>query len=135
MAFLALSRVEASTRISQEHPIPQETPLRLRRALILLLLALILVEGSLALAKDVALIANKGSAVSAVTLSDLVKLCMAQTNRWPDGKAVTVIVRAPASAERKMILEKVYGMTPEALADLIATANHGRTNHPAILSV
>lgn len=132
MAFLALSIAVTSRRISQEHPIFAEIAV-LRRALILL--ALVVSGSSLALAKDVALIANKGGAEGAVTLADLVKLCKAQTNRWPDGKAVTVIVRDPASPEMKMILEKIYGMTPEAVADLIATANHGRMNHPAILVV
>jgi hypothetical protein len=86
-------------------------------------------------AKDIALIANKGSAVSAITLPDLVKLCKAQTNRWPDGKAVTLLMRDPASAEMKMVLEKVYSMSPGGVSELIATANHGRTNHPAIVVV
>jgi ABC-type phosphate transport system substrate-binding protein len=35
----------------------------------------------------------------------------------------------------KMVLEKVYSMTPEAVNELIATANHGRMNHPAIVVV
>jgi ABC-type phosphate transport system substrate-binding protein len=101
------------------------------------LIVAVLVSGgtTLALAKDIALIANKGSAVSAITVPDLVKLCKAQTNRWPDGKVVTLIVRDPASADMKMVLEKIYSMTPEAVSELIATANHGRANHPAILVV
>jgi ABC-type phosphate transport system substrate-binding protein len=90
---------------------------------------------ALASAKDIALIANKGSAVSAVTMPDLVKLCKAQTNRWPDGKSVTLVVRDPASAEMKMVLEKVYSMTPDAVNEMIATANHGRMNHPAVIVV
>jgi len=89
----------------------------------------------LALAKDLALIANKGGSVSVLTMPELVKLCKAQTNRWPDGKSVTLVVRDPASAEMKMVLEKVYSMTPDAVNELIATANHGRMNHPAILVV
>ena len=101
-----------------------------------LIVALLIVSGTaLALAKDVALIANKGGAVSSVTMPDLVKLCKAQTAHWPDGKAVTLVVRDPASAEMKMVLEKVYGMTSQAVNDLIATANHGRGSHPAIIVV
>jgi hypothetical protein len=87
------------------------------------------------MAKDVALITNKGGSVSMITMPDLVKLCKAQTNRWPDGKAVTLIVRDPASPEMKMVLEKVYSMTPDAVNELIVTANHGRMNHPAIVVV
>lgn len=101
-----------------------------------LLLALLLLSGAtLALAKDVALIANKGGSVSAITIPELVKLCKAQTNRWPDGKSVTLVMRDPGSPEMKMVLEKLYSMTPEAVNELIATANHGRMNHPAIIVV
>lgn len=104
----------------------------LRHGLILLFLGL---SGTLAQAKDIALITNKGSAVSAVTMAELVKLCKAQTNRWSDGKPVTVIVRDPATPDMKMVLERIYSMTPEATSELIVTANHGRTNHPAIIVV
>jgi hypothetical protein len=99
-------------------------------------LALVLLSGAtLASAKDVALIANKGGSVSSITVPDLVKLCKAQTNRWPDGKSVTLVMRDPSSPEMKMVLGKVYSMTPDAVNELIATANHGRMNHPAILVV
>lgn len=90
---------------------------------------------TLASAKDVALISNKGSAVNTVSLPELVKLCKAQTPHWPDGKSVTLVVRDPASSDMKMVLEKVYAMTPQAVNDLIATANHGRAGHPAIVVV
>jgi hypothetical protein len=97
--------------------------------------ALLLGASTLAMAKDVALIANKGSAVSAVSVPELVKLCKAQTPHWPDGKSVTLVVRDPGSSDMKMVLEKVYAMTPQAVNDLIATANHGRAGHPAIVVV
>jgi len=99
------------------------------------ILTLLLSGATLALAKDVALVANKGGSVSVVTMAELAKLCKAQTSRWPDGKSVTLIVRDPASPEMKMVLEKIYSMTPDAVNELIATANHGRMNHPAILVV
>jgi hypothetical protein len=105
----------------------------LRRVFIVILLML---SGTTwVMAKDVALITNKGGSVSMITMPDLVKLCKAQTNRWPDGKAVTLIMRDPASAEMKMVLEKIYSMTPDAVNELIVTANHGRMNHPAIVVV
>ena len=101
-----------------------------------LILALLLLSGTtLALAKDVALITNKGSAVNALTMPDLVKLCKAQTPHWPDGKSVTLVMRDPSSPEMKMVLEKVYGMNSQGVSDLIATANHGRAGHPAIIVV
>ena len=104
----------------------------LRRVFIL---ALLLGGTTLALAKDIALIANKGGSVSVLTMPELVKLCKAQTNRWPDGKSVTLVVRDPGSPEMRMVLEKIYSMAPDAVNELITTANHGRMNHPAILVV
>ena len=90
---------------------------------------------TLAQAKDVALIANKGSAVTSVTMPDLVKLCKAQTLHWPDGTSVTLVVRDPSSADMRMVLEKVYGMSSQAVNELIATTNHGRGSHPMIIVV
>ena len=90
---------------------------------------------SLAAARDLALISNKANAVTAVTLPDLVKICKAQTTRWPDGKPVTFIMRAPSTPEMKLLLEKVYELPEIQVTELINSANHGRTNHPAILIV
>jgi len=88
---------------------------------------------SLAMARDLAVISNKANAVNALALPDLAKVCKAQTNRWPDGKPVTFIMRAPPSPEMKMVLEKIYELPEAQVKELIASANHGRTNHPAII--
>lgn len=101
----------------------------------LVIAVLILSATTLALAKDIALVSNKGGSVSTLTMPELVKLCKAQTNRWPDGKAVTIFVRDPASPDMRMVLEKVYASSASELNELIATANHGRPNHPAIVVV
>ena len=90
---------------------------------------------SLAAARDLALVSNKASSVSSVTLAELVKVCKAQLNRWPDGKPVTFVMRAPSTPEMKMFVEKVYAMPETEINDLIVSANHGRANHPAILIV
>lgn len=95
----------------------------------------ILISASLASARDLALVSNKSNAVGAITVPDLVKVCKAQTNRWPDGKPVTFVMRQPTTPEMKMVLEKVYGMSQSEVTSLIVTANHGRPNHPAILVV
>jgi len=88
---------------------------------------------SLATARDLALVSNKANTVSALTMPDLVKICKAQTNRWPDGKPVTFILRAPSAPEMKMFVEKIYELPQAQVKDLIASANLGRTNHPAII--
>ena len=90
---------------------------------------------SLAAARDLALVSNKANSVSVITLPDLVKVCKGQTNRWPDGKSVTFIMRNPSAPEMKLFLEKVYEMSEAEAKDVIATANHGRMGHPAIMIV
>ena len=90
---------------------------------------------SWAAARDLAVVSNKANSLGAISLPDLVKVCKAQTNRWPDGKPVTLIMRAPSSPEMKLFLEKVYELPEAQVKDLITTANHGRNNHPAIMIV
>ena len=96
---------------------------------------IILASVALASARDLALVSNKSNTVNTVSVPDLVKVCKAQVNRWPDGKPVTFVMRKPATPEMKMVLEKVYGMSETEVNTLIVTANHGRANHPAILVV
>ncbi|MGA9511507.1 MAG: hypothetical protein WBV55_22990 [Candidatus Sulfotelmatobacter sp.] len=93
----------------------------------------IVIGASLAAARDIALVSNKSTAVGALTVTDLVRLCKAQTSRWPDGKPVTFVMRSPSAPEMKIILEKVYGMSENELNSLIVTSNRGRPAHPAIL--
>ena len=95
----------------------------------------LLVSASLASARDLALVSNKSNAVSVMTVAELVKVCKAQNNRWPDGKPVTFIMRSPSVPEMKLVLEKVYDMPESEVNSLIVTSNHGRPNHPAILVV
>jgi ABC-type phosphate transport system substrate-binding protein len=90
---------------------------------------------SLAAARDLAVVSNKANALSGITLPDLVKISKGQTSHWPDGKSVTLIMRAPASAEMRVFLEKVYDMPESDVKEAIATANHGRSGHPAVMIV
>lgn len=104
-----------------------------RTASLLLLVLLAGVALVPAHAKDMALVANKGGGIDTITMADLIKACKAQTNRWPDGKPVSVVLRDPTSPEMKLLVDKVYGTTPEAVQELIRTANHDRANRPAII--
>jgi hypothetical protein len=93
----------------------------------------VLIGASLASARDLALVSNKSNAVGGITLPDLVKVCKAQTNHWPDGRPVTFVMRAPSVPAMKVVLEKVYGMSESEVSGLIVTSNRGRVNHPAIV--
>jgi ABC-type phosphate transport system substrate-binding protein len=94
---------------------------------------LVLISASLASARDLALVSNKSNPVGGITLPDLVKICKAQSNRWPDGKPVTFVMRAPSVPAMKVVLEKIYGMSETEVSGLIVTSNRGRPNHPAIV--
>jgi hypothetical protein len=85
--------------------------------------------------KDLALISNKSNSVPSMTLPELAKVCKGQVSRWPDGKAVSFVTRDPTAPEMKLLLEKVYAMSKDEVKTVIANANHGRTNHPAIVVV
>jgi ABC-type phosphate transport system substrate-binding protein len=93
----------------------------------------VLITVSLASARDLALVANKANSVRTITLSDLVKVCKAETGRWPDGKSVTVVMRAPSSPEMKVVLEKVFGMSQSEVASLIVASNQAHPSHPPFL--
>jgi hypothetical protein len=93
----------------------------------------VLISASMAAARDLALVSNKSNAVGGITFPDLVKVCKAQSNHWPDGKPVTFVMRAPSVPAMKMVLEKVYGMSESEVSGLIVTSNRGRVNHPAIV--
>lgn len=90
---------------------------------------------SLAAARDLALVSNKANSLSVIALPDLVKVCKGQTSRWPDGKPVTFIMRNPGTPEMKFFLEKIYELPESQVKELIATANHGRMGHPAVMLV
>ena len=99
-----------------------------------LTICLFLLTGvSLASARDLALVSNKSNSVSAITVSDLLKVCKGQTGHWPDGKPVILIMRSPSAPEMKLFLEKVYELPEGEVKDLIAAANRGRAGHPAIM--
>ena len=104
-----------------------------RKTLILCLFILSALR--LAAARDLAVVSNKTNGVSTLSLPDLVKVCKGQTNHWPDGKSVTFVMRAPSTPEMKMVLEKIYEAPESQVKEIVATANHGRTGHPAIMIV
>src|SRR5271168_4563009 len=71
----------------------------------------VMISASLASARDLALVSNKSNALGTITLPELVKVCKAENNHWPDGKPVTFVMRSPSIPEMKIVLEKVYGMS------------------------
>jgi ABC-type phosphate transport system substrate-binding protein len=69
-----------------------------------------------------------------MTLADLAKICKAETNRWPDGRPVTLVMLDPDAGEMKVLLQKIYEMKADEVKELINAANR-RTDRPAIILV
>lgn len=132
MLVLLLSRYRTSRRIRDRL---DEIGGDVHRQRILAAALVILGWAALAHGKDMALISNKSNTVPAVTLADLTKVCKGQTSRWPDGKPVSFITRDPSAPEMRLVLDKVYGMSKDEVKAAIASANHGRSDHPAIIVV
>jgi ABC-type phosphate transport system substrate-binding protein len=107
--------------------------MRLRSTLWVIALAMACAQ--VASAKDVALVSNKANTLKNLTFTDLVKICKGQMGRWPNGRPVTLVTRDPSSPDMRIVLQKVYGMTASEVSDLITAANHGRTDHPAVMIV
>jgi hypothetical protein len=95
----------------------------------------VLITASLASARDLALVSNKSNAIGAITVTDLTKVCKAQTGRWPDGKSVTFVMRSPSAPEMKLVLEKVYGMSEGEVSNLVVSSNRLHPSHPPFLVV
>lgn len=70
--------------------------------------------------RDVAVVANKGNTVKAMPLPELVKMAKADTKKWPDGKAVIMVMKDPSLPEMKVALQKVFGMSMEEVKALVA---------------
>ncbi len=71
-------------------------------------------------AKQLAVVVDKANTTAELTLPDLVKILKGENHRWPDGKAVTVILRDPSTPEMQTAMQKVYKMQPDELKAMIA---------------
>jgi ABC-type phosphate transport system substrate-binding protein len=96
-------------------------------------IAFLVISPSLCAARDLAVVSNKGNAISGLTQAELIKLSKGEMARWPDGRPTTFVLRPPSTPEMKVLLEKIYEASPAQVSELISTANHGRANHPAIV--
>ena len=61
----------------------------------------------------VAIVVHPEAQVDNVSFDDLRKIFMAQQQFWRDNSRITLLVRAPIAAERKLILDRIYGMSED----------------------
>jgi ABC-type phosphate transport system substrate-binding protein len=88
------------------------------RAVLLSVVAFVLLAPSLCVARDIALIVDKNNPSSTISNKELLKLLRNENAKWPDGRKVTVYLSNPSSADGKVLLQKIYRMTPDELKSL-----------------
>ena len=81
--------------------------------------ALILLAVPLCLARDLAVIVDKGNNSSAVTAAELEKLLKVVQPEWPNGKKVKVILSDPSSSDTAVILQRIYKMPPDKIKSFL----------------
>jgi len=90
-----------------------------RKRHIVWILAALLALSCLGEAKQLAIIADKGSDTSNVKAADLTNLLNGKTKTWPDGKAVRIVLRDPSSPDMELVLHRVLNMTADQARSLI----------------
>lgn len=80
-------------------------------ALVGLALVAFLVCVAPAQAGDIAVVVHPEVKVDNLAFAELRKILLGDRQFWSSGQQVTLIVRAPGAAERKVLLEKIYKMS------------------------
>jgi hypothetical protein len=91
--------------------------MRICRALMPVLAVLLL--PALLYAKQFAVVIDTSNQSKDLTASDLVKLFTLKTHVWPDGKAVTVVMRDPSAPEMQLVLHRALNMSTEQVQAFI----------------
>jgi ABC-type phosphate transport system substrate-binding protein len=71
------------------------------------------------LARDIAVIAHAGNSSSGVSSTDLQKLIKTDSSKWPDGKKVTIFLSNPGSGDGKLVLQRLYKLSPEEIKPFV----------------
>jgi hypothetical protein len=100
--------------------------LRLRHIAVLAIFAIV-ASVSVA-AKDLAVIVNKANDTKTISSAELTKLLKNGTRKWTNGQEILIVMRDPNAPEMKVVLQKVFGMTPEQLKSFTTAANQGHTS-------
>lgn len=61
----------------------------------------------------VAIVVHPETNVDNVTFAELQRIFRGDRQFWDDGRRVTLLMRAPAAAERALVLDRIYGMNED----------------------
>ena len=96
------------------------------RFAVLVCLAAMLGNLSVAAVKNMAVVVAAGSKLADVPLADLVKMCKGTQKTWPDGKSFTLVMKNPEAPEMHVAMQKLFGDSGGDLKAAIAKANETR---------
>lgn len=66
--------------------------------------------GAATQATAVAIVVHPETEVDNLTFQELRAIFRGERQFWDDGRRVTLLMRAPVAAERRLVLDKIYGM-------------------------
>ncbi len=92
-----------------------------------LLMILAIVASIPAAAKDLAVVVNKSNDTKTISTAELTKLVKSTTKKWGGGQDVIVVMRDPNTPAMRVILQKLFAMSPEQVKALTTTANQGHS--------
>jgi len=72
-------------------------------------------------AKQLAVVVEKENPAAALTSADLIKILKTQTKVWPDGSAITIVIRDPDSPDMQIALDRLYKTSVDELKALVAS--------------
>jgi hypothetical protein len=62
----------------------------------------------------VAIVVHPSSSIDNLSFDDVRRIFRGEQQFWPDKSRVTLLVRAPVTQERKLVLQKIYRMSEDA---------------------
>lgn len=70
-------------------------------------------QGPTAERGGVAIVVHPSTPIEDLSLDQLRRIFLADQQFWPDGSRITLLVRAPAAYERKIVLDMIYRMSED----------------------
>lgn len=86
---------------------------------VILLCVCLAVMCSQAAAKQLAVVTDTANTTTNLTTAELTKIFNQHMRTWPDGKPIVLVLRDPGSENMRLVLRKIFGMTPEQAREFI----------------
>ena len=96
------------------------------RIIALISAAGLLLIPSVAAIKNMAVVVAAGSKLQDVPLAELVKLCKGTQKAGRDGRSFTLIIKDPESPDMRIVVQKLFAMSPAELKAALAKMNESR---------